>query len=231
VAHLLAGVGPLLALARLVRVPDTLVLFGAGLAAAWVPGLPPVRVGPQLMLDLFLPPILYAATVRASFHLLRYTLVSGVLLGTALALATVAAAAATARLLLPGLPWLAAVLLGAVVAVFDTRLFQEAQGRPHVPRAVADALKTREMVSRVAVLSCFALALDALRGTSLTPIGALGEVALELIGGAVLGAALGRAMVALHERSTRPRWRSRPRSPRPTSRRWRRGRWTSRWWR
>ena len=85
-ALLLAGVGPLLALARLVRVPDTLVLFGAGLAAAWVPGLPPVRVDPQLMLDLFLPPILYAATVRASFHLLRYTLVSGVLLGMALAL-------------------------------------------------------------------------------------------------------------------------------------------------
>jgi CPA1 family monovalent cation:H+ antiporter len=201
VALPLAAVGPLLALARLTRVPDTLLLFGSGVAAAFVPGLPPVRVDPQLVLVLFLPPILHAAMVRVSFHLLRFTLVSGVLFGVALSLATIAAAAAlAARLLLPGLPWIAALLLGIVVAVFDTRLFHEAEGRPHVPRAVADALKTREMVSRVVVLASFSLALDALTEGPPSPAAALGTLAYELVGGAVAGAALGRAIVWLRER-------------------------------
>ena len=201
VALILAAVGPLLALARLLRVPDTLVLFGSGVAAAFVPGLPPVRIDPQLVLGLFLPPILYAATARVSFHLLRFTLVSGVLLGAALALATIAAAAAAARfVLLPGLPWVAALLLGVVVAVFDTRLFHEAEGRPYVPRAVADALKAREMVTRVVVLSCFSLALDALSAGPPAPVTALGTVAYELVGGALVGVALGRAMIRLRER-------------------------------
>ena len=88
VALLLASIGPILALGRLAPVPDTLVLFGAGLATTLVPGLPPSRLDPQLALELFLPPLLYAGASRASFHLLRFSLVSGVLLGAALSLAT-----------------------------------------------------------------------------------------------------------------------------------------------
>jgi CPA1 family monovalent cation:H+ antiporter len=87
------------------------------------------------------------------------------------------------------------VLLGIVVAVFDTRLFHEAEGRPHVPRALADALKTREMLSRITALACFALTVNILRGGPMTPLAALGVVAYELVGGAVAGAVIGWAVV------------------------------------
>lgn len=46
VALLLASIGPILALGRLAPVPDTLVLFGAGVAATLVPGLPPPHLDP-----------------------------------------------------------------------------------------------------------------------------------------------------------------------------------------
>ncbi|HEX6011842.1 MAG TPA: cation:proton antiporter [Geminicoccaceae bacterium] len=199
VALLLASIGPILALGRVAPVPDTLVLFGAGLATTLVPGLPPSRLDPQLALELFLPPLLYAGASRASFHLLRFSLVSGVLLGAALSLATVAAVAVAGRLLL-GLPWTAAVLLGAVAAVFDTRLFHEAEGRPHVPRPLADALKAREMVARVVVVSTLALALQALEDEVPSTGAVLLHVAWDLAGGAVLGLALGRAVAWLRER-------------------------------
>ncbi len=199
VALLLASIGPILALGRVAPVPDTLVLFGAGVATTLVPGLPPARLDPQLALELFLPPLLYAGASRASFHLLRFSLASGVLLGAALSLATVAAVALAARLLL-GLPWTAAVLLGAVAAVFDTRLFHEAEGRPHVPRPVADALKAREMVARVVVVSTLALALEALEGEAPSAGAVLLHVAWDLAGGAALGLALGRAVAWLRER-------------------------------
>jgi hypothetical protein len=71
VALLLASIGPILALGRVAPVPDTLVPFGAGLATTLVRGLPPARLDPQLALELFLPPLLYAGASRASFHLSR----------------------------------------------------------------------------------------------------------------------------------------------------------------
>ena len=200
VALVLALIGPVLALGRLAPVPDTLVLFGAGLASALVPGLPPPHLDPRLALELFLPPLLYAGASRASFHLLRFSLLSGVLLGAALSLATVAAVALAARPLL-GLPWTGAVLLGAVAAVFDTRLFHEAEGRPHVPRPVADALKAREMVARVVAVSALALGLEALGGEAPSAGTALLQVAWQLAGGAALGLALGRAVAWLRERA------------------------------
>ena len=56
VALLLVVIGPVLALAKATGAPPSLVLFGVGLASTAVPGLPPLRVDPQLVLNLFLPP-------------------------------------------------------------------------------------------------------------------------------------------------------------------------------
>ncbi len=81
VALLLVVIGPVLALARATGAPPSLVLFGLGLASAAVPGVPPPRVDPQLVLNLFLPPLVYASIVRISWHLLRFTLVPGIVFG------------------------------------------------------------------------------------------------------------------------------------------------------
>jgi len=200
IALILAGVGPVLALARVLRLPDSLALFGAGVAAAFVPGLPAMRLDTQVMMGLFLPPVLYATTVRASLHLLRFTLIPGVLFGAVLTLATMAAATLAARTLLPGLSWIAAALLGILVSVFDTRLFHEAKGRPRVPRAIADALKTREMVTRVLALASFTLALGALAEGPPSVAGALMAFGYDVVGGVLAGTVIGHAVVRLRDR-------------------------------
>lgn len=201
-ALILAAVGPLLALAQLARAPATLVLFGVGLASAFVPGLPPLRLDPDLVFALFLSPMLYAGTSRVTVHLLRHTLVPGVLLGALLVLATIAAAAVAARVLLPGLAWTGAVLLGCAAAAFETRLFHEAADRPKVPRGVADVLKTWELVSRAVILSSFALVLDAAEGGGVAPgvAAVASRFALDFAGGAVVGAAAGWALLRLRDR-------------------------------
>ena len=201
VALVLAGIGPVLALARLAKAPDSLVLFGLGLASTYLPGLPETAVDPQLVLNLFLPPLLYASTVRVSWHLLRFTLLPGVVLGALLVLATIAAVAVSARfVLLPGLPWTSAVLLGTVAAIFDTRLFHEAKGRPQVPRAIADTLKARELVTRLIVLATFALTLEAARAGHFSPAALLEHYALDIPLGILLGFAVGRAVAWARQR-------------------------------
>ena len=181
--------------------PESLVLFGTGLLTGFIPGLPAVLVDPNLVLNLFLPPLLYASTVRVSWHLLRFTLLPGVALGVALVLTTIGAVAVAAGgLLLPGLPWTAALLLGVVAAVFDTRLFHEAEGRPHVPRAIADTLKARELVARIVILATYALALDAAKSGRISVWTALDRYVLDIPAGILLGAGIGLAIVWARKR-------------------------------
>jgi CPA1 family monovalent cation:H+ antiporter len=103
-ALLLAIIGPVLAIAGHLKAPTSLVLFALGLGSAYLPGLPPVAVDPDLPLNLFLPPLIYASAVRVSWLLLRFTLVPGVVLGAVLIVANVTVVALALKLfLLPGL--------------------------------------------------------------------------------------------------------------------------------
>lgn len=200
IALLLAVLGPLLALARLVRLPDSIALVAVGAAATLMPGSEPLRVDPHLALNLFLPPLLYASTVRVSFYLLRFTLASGVLIGLGLALATIGAVAVAARWLFPGLGWMGAVLLGVVAALFDTRVFHEAKNRPQVPRIIGDALKAREMTARVVALAVFAIVQQAITDGPPTPTGAAANFVYMIVGGAIVGIVVGRAVAWLRAR-------------------------------
>ncbi|MBI0538778.1 hypothetical protein D9599_24795 [Roseomonas sp. KE2513] len=203
IALLLAGIGPLLALAHFLKLPATVLLFGAGLTAGFLPGSAPIRVDPDLAIGLFLPPVIYAAAVRITPHLLRHLFLPGVIVGVAVSLLTVLGVAALSRyVLLPGITWTAALLLGVVAALFDTRLFQEAKGAPHVPRALTDALKAREMASRIVALTALALVTGAMReGAAPEVTEAALDVAWALAGGAAAGFIIGRAVLWLRDRA------------------------------
>ena len=198
-ALVIAAIGPILALARVVGAPESLVLFGVGLGSAMLPGLPKVGVEPQFVLSLFLPPLLYASTVRVSWHLLRVTFLPGLVLGTGLVFTTIGAVAVGAHAILR-LPWPGALMLGAVLAIFDTRLFHEAKGRPHVPRAISDTLKAREVVGRFVILATFALVVEAERAGGLAPFGIARHYALDIAAGLLLGIAVGQAVAWARER-------------------------------
>ncbi|WP_376096061.1 hypothetical protein ACE7GA_04205 [Roseomonas sp. CCTCC AB2023176] len=73
VAMTIVCVGVLLAIARLLRLPPSIVVFSGGLASILLPGpLPPVRVDPLIVLGLLLPPVLYAGVTDLSPATLRH---------------------------------------------------------------------------------------------------------------------------------------------------------------
>ncbi len=199
-AVIIAAIGPLLAFARRIGAPESMLLFGVGLASTVLPGLPPTRLDPDMVITLFLPPLLYASTVRVSWHLLRFTLLPGVLLGALLVIVTIAAVALAAQsIFLLGLSWSAALLIGVVAAFFDTRLFHEANGRPRVPRAIADTLKARELVGRIFILAAFGLVEDSLT-RPVTTITVLDNFLFDIPAGIMAGFLVGNLAVRLRQR-------------------------------
>src|SRR6266481_6823165 len=115
IALLLAG-AILSAWARRIRVPYPALLALAGAGLALLPRVPSVTLDPELALALFVAPVLLDAAFDSSPRDLKRHWRPVVALAVALVGVTIAAVAVVARLSVPGLPWPAAVALGAIVA-------------------------------------------------------------------------------------------------------------------
>jgi monovalent cation/hydrogen antiporter len=101
-------------LARVIRVPYPILLVLGGLVLGFVPGMPTIGLAPELVLVLFLPPLLYRSGFFASPRELRADLRTISLLAVGLVLATMGAVAVTAHALNGGFSLRADVGLGCV---------------------------------------------------------------------------------------------------------------------
>src|ERR671929_1669100 len=102
---LLLAVAVLGAAARAVNIPYPIVLVAGGLALGFVPGLPDVTLEPDLVLVIFLPPLLYSAAFFANLRDLRADLRTITLLAVGLVLLTAAVVGVVAHAVVGGMPW------------------------------------------------------------------------------------------------------------------------------
>ena len=119
VLALLVGVTVLALVARRLDVPTPALLVAGGVLVAVLPGLPVVQFDPQLVFLVFIPPLLYRASLLASYRDVRANLRPILLLGVGHVLFVTIVVAWVARLAVPGLPWASACALGAVVSPPD----------------------------------------------------------------------------------------------------------------
>src|SRR5713226_2344828 len=119
IAGLLVAVAGLSALARALNLPYPIVLVVGGALFGFVPGVPTVKLDPNIVLVVFLPPLLYSAAFFTNLNDLRANLRPISLVAIGLVLLTMGAVALTAHALVAGLSWAAAFTLGAIVAPTD----------------------------------------------------------------------------------------------------------------
>src|SRR3954462_3292540 len=108
IAGLLVAVAGLSGLAQILSVPYPIVLVVGGACLGFVPGLPDVKLDPDVVLVVFLPPLLYGAAIYANFGDLRAGFRALTMTTIGLVLATMCAVAWVAHALIPGMPWEAA---------------------------------------------------------------------------------------------------------------------------
>src|SRR3954470_11182381 len=119
VLMLLAAVLVLIVVSDRVHVPYPILLVLGGCGLGVVPGVPDVRLDPDVVLLIVLPPLLYSASFFTSLRELRTNLRPISLLAVGLVLATTGMVAPVAHAVVDGIPWAAAFVLGAVVAPTD----------------------------------------------------------------------------------------------------------------
>jgi monovalent cation/hydrogen antiporter len=187
---LMVAVGGLSILAGTVRVPYPILLVLGGLVLGFVPGVPSAELPPDLVLVLFLPPLLYQAAFFSSPRDLWANARPITLLAVGLVLVTMTAVAVVAHALVAGLPWAAAFALGAIVSPTDPLAATAIARRLGVPRRLVTVLEGESLVNDATALVAYRLAVAAVVAGSFT----LWEAGLRFVVGAVGGVVIGLAV-------------------------------------
>jgi CPA1 family monovalent cation:H+ antiporter len=190
---LLTVVLALTTVARRLLVPYPILLVLGGLAIAMVPGLPPVRLDPDLVFLVFLPPVLWAAAYFTSLRDFRQNLRPISLLAIGLVVATTAATAAVARALVPGLGWPAALALGAIVSPPDAVAATAVARKLSIPRRVVTVLEGESLVNDATALVLYRSAVAVMVGGSFGLWESLAQFVLAAVSGVVIGIGVGLA--------------------------------------
>jgi len=187
---LLVGATVLVVLAYAIAVPYPILLVLGGLALSVVPGLPTVELAPELVLLMFLPPLLYAAAFFSSLRELRANLRPIALLSTGLVLATTVCVAVVAHAVI-GMPWAAAFVLGAIVSPTDPVAATAIAGRLGAPRRVVTVVEGESLINDGTALVAYRFAVTAVTAGTFSLWEAGLDFLLSVSGGALIGLALG----------------------------------------
>lgn len=158
---LLLGIAILSAAARAINVPYPIVLVIGGAALSFFPGLSEVKLDPDLVLLLFLPPLLYTSAFFANLRELRTAIRPISLLAIGLVLVTMVAVAVVAHALVDGMSWPAAFALGAIVGPTDPVAGTAIARRLGVPRRMISVLEGEALVNDATALVAYRIAITA----------------------------------------------------------------------
>ncbi|GGK79179.1 Na+/H+ antiporter [Planomonospora parontospora subsp. parontospora] len=168
--------------------PAPLLLVLAGLVLS--PFVPEYALDPEIVLLVFLPPLLYSAAIDSSYLGLKAVRRPVALLSVGLVLFSTLVIGWVVHLLLPDLPPAAAFALGAIVAPPDAVAAVAVARRLGLPRKVITILVGESLFNDATALTAYRVAVAAALGQGITWLGAVGQFAYAAAGGAAIGLVL-----------------------------------------
>ncbi|WP_424810829.1 Na+/H+ antiporter [Roseococcus sp. YIM B11640] len=177
-------------LARLAGIPYAVALILGGIAIAFIPGLPRVRLDPEIALAFFLPPLLVSSAFRTDWTAFRRNIRTILLLAVGCVVFTAFAIGAVARMMIPDMPWAAAIALGAILAPPDAVAASAVLKRVRLPRTLVTVLEGESLINDASSLVIYRFAVAAMAVGSIAPAEAVGTFFLVGVGGIAVGYAM-----------------------------------------
>ena len=190
----------LAAAARRVGAPYPVFLALGGAVLAFFPAVPSFTLPPELVLALFVAPILLDAAYDASLRDLKdnWAPVAGLVV-FAVVLTTIAVAV-VARAFIPSIPWAPAIALGAIVAPPDAVAATAVLRQLRPPHRILTVLEGESLLNDATALLIYRVAVGAVAANGFS-IDAVGPAfLLGVAGSVVVGPALGWLTLQLMDR-------------------------------
>ena len=191
-------------LARRLDVPLAIAQVVCGLLLSALPIFHGITVAPELIIVLFVPPLLFWASTTTSLRDVRRNARPILLLAVVLVLVTAAAVAVVAHTVDSTLPWASAFVLGAVVAPTDADVTTSIARWLGVPARLVTLLEAETLLNDTAAFVTYRLAVSAaVAGTFSFAEAGAGFVVMAA-GGAAVGLAIGWLVARLSRWITDP---------------------------
>ena len=198
-AALFISAAGLNAVANWLRVPYPIPLVIGGLLLGLVPGIPDVELDPDLVLLVFLPPLLYSAAFFTDLRTLRADARVISLTAIGLVMATAGVVAVIAHELIH-LPWAMSFVLGAIVSPTDPAAATAVMRRVGAPRRLVNILEGESLFNDATALVAYKVAVAAAVGASFSASDAVLEFFVDAAGGIAIGFAVGWLIAMVRKR-------------------------------
>jgi len=197
---LLLSVVVLGTIARLIRVPYPIVFVIGGLILGLVLGPDDtVTLDPDLVLVIFLPPLLYSAAFFANLNDIRRGMRVVSVLAIGLVLATMCTVAVVAHTVVDGMSWPVAFVLGAIVSPTDALAPTQILRRLGVPRQLVSIVEGESLLNDGTALVAYHSAIKAV-AVGFVFWDAAGDFAASAAGGIAIGLVAGKVLVEIRRR-------------------------------
>jgi Na+/H+ antiporter len=200
---LLVAIAALGVLARIVNVPYPVTLVLGGAVIGFLPGVPDVELDPDLVLLIFLPPLLYGAAFFTSVRDLKRNAKPIAELSIPLVLVTMGAVALVAHHVI-GLDWGPAFVLGAIVSPTDAVAPAEIMRRIGAPRRLIAVVEGENLTNDWTALALYGFAITAVVTGSFSIWEAIPDFVATGVGGIAIGLVAGRIIREVRARIDDP---------------------------
>lgn len=190
-------------IANRLQLPEAILLVVLGALASLIPGVPAIQLAPDLVLLLFLPPLLYNAAFLTAPREARENAIPITALAFGATTATIVVVAGVTRLLLPALAWAPALAFAAAVAPTDAVSATAVLTRLGAPQRVVTVLEGESLINDAVSLTVFGLALEAVAQPFTFAHGAV-RAAEVVLGGTAYGLVVGLVIGRIRKRIRDP---------------------------
>jgi CPA1 family monovalent cation:H+ antiporter len=201
---LLLVIAAVAVVAARLQIPPAILLVLTGVVLALLPGLPAVRLVPDVVLILVLPPIVYSSAVAMSWREFHFNLRPITLLAVGCVLFTTIAVAAVSHWLL-GLSWQVGFVLGAIVSPPDAVAPLSIARRMQLPRRIVVILEGEGLANDATALILYRFAVAAVGGGLFSLGHAVGTFGAIVVGEFLWGILIGWVMLRLRRWVRDPR--------------------------
>ena len=188
------------AIADKIKLPYPILLVMVGLLIGFVPVLPDLAIDPEIIFLIFLPPLLYDAAFKTSWHEFKNAIRPISTLAITLVFFTTVTVAAVTHWLIPGFSWPLSFVLGAIISPPDAVAATGITKGLGLNKKVITILEGESLLNDASALIAYRYAVAAVT----TGVFVFWKASLEFLwvagGGIVAGIAIGYIFVLLHKK-------------------------------
>jgi monovalent cation/hydrogen antiporter len=193
---LLIVIAAVAVVAARLKIPRAILLVITGVALALIPGLPTVKLAPEIVLLIVLPPLIYSSAVAMSWREFKFNLRPISLLAVGCVLFTTIAIAAVVHWWL-GFSWSVGFVLGAIVSPPDAVAPLSIARKMHLPRRLVVILEGEGLANDASALILYRFAVVAVSSGEFSLGQASGTFAAIVCGEILWGVGVGWLMLRL----------------------------------